>query len=245
MDHVIQLRQEVAACKRYAVARVTDAVGQASVRCIQCFKATPSNFSTNFRHKSRWEWLLISVSYSNQRWTQEVPVLRLYIPQYTVLLTAKVKNPRLGYTWQKNDPGVGRSWYQSSAIHLGWGYLRGLDPGWWIPTILEWYYPIPWLVWYTSLVRRPLRPDWYHLRSDDREVAYVWSTEHIRRLSWLDWWNWVKVIADFKTSNAPYMNRFPDRGDKMGFGGFRKYQKVPANGRLSAGSEEGPDSSVM
>ena len=35
----------------------------------------------------------------------------------------------------------------------------------------------------------------------------------------------VKVIADFKTSNAPYMNNFPDRGDRMGFGGFRKYQK--------------------
>ena len=35
----------------------------------------------------------------------------------------------------------------------------------------------------------------------------------------------VKVIADFKTSNGPYMNTFPDRGDRMGFGGFRKYQK--------------------
>ena len=35
----------------------------------------------------------------------------------------------------------------------------------------------------------------------------------------------MKVIADFKTSNAPYMNTFPDRGDRVGFGGFRKYQK--------------------
>ena len=35
----------------------------------------------------------------------------------------------------------------------------------------------------------------------------------------------VKVIADFKTSNGPYMNTFPERGDRMGFGGFRKYQK--------------------
>ena len=35
----------------------------------------------------------------------------------------------------------------------------------------------------------------------------------------------VKVIADFKTSNGPYMNTFPEKGDRMGFGGFRKYQK--------------------
>ena len=35
----------------------------------------------------------------------------------------------------------------------------------------------------------------------------------------------VKVIADFKTSTAPYMNTFPERGDRAGFGGFRKYQK--------------------
>ena len=34
-----------------------------------------------------------------------------------------------------------------------------------------------------------------------------------------------RVIADFKTSNAPYMSTFPDRGDRIGFGGFRKYQK--------------------
>ena len=35
----------------------------------------------------------------------------------------------------------------------------------------------------------------------------------------------VKVIADFKTSNGPYMSSFPDKGDRMGFGGFRKFQK--------------------
>ena len=35
----------------------------------------------------------------------------------------------------------------------------------------------------------------------------------------------VRVIADFKTSNAPYCSTFPDRGDRIGFGGFRKYQK--------------------
>ena len=35
----------------------------------------------------------------------------------------------------------------------------------------------------------------------------------------------VRVIADFKTSNAPYTDTFPDRGDRIGFGGFRKYTK--------------------
>ena len=74
---------------------------------------------------------------------------------------------------------------------------------------------------------RPLRPDWHHLRSDDREVAYVWSTEHqyagcpdlIGEIGG------VRVIADFKTSNAPYCSNFPERGDRIGFGGFRKYTK--------------------
>ena len=35
----------------------------------------------------------------------------------------------------------------------------------------------------------------------------------------------VRVIADFKTSNAPYCANFPERGDRIGFGGFRKYTK--------------------
>ena len=35
----------------------------------------------------------------------------------------------------------------------------------------------------------------------------------------------VRVIADFKTSNAPYCSVFPQRGDRVGFGGFRKYTK--------------------
>ena len=85
---------------------------------------------------------------------------------------------------------------------------------------LDWFDIIHWS-------ERPLRPDWYHLRSDDKEVSYVWSTVHkyagcpdlIGEIGG------VKVIADFKTSNGPYMNTFPDRGDRMGFGGFRKYQK--------------------
>jgi hypothetical protein len=35
----------------------------------------------------------------------------------------------------------------------------------------------------------------------------------------------VRVIADFKTSNAPYCANFPAKGDRIGFGGFRKYTK--------------------
>ena len=85
---------------------------------------------------------------------------------------------------------------------------------------LDWFDTIHWS-------ERPLRPDWHHLRSDNREVAYVWSTEHkyagcpdlIGEIGG------VKVIADFKTSTAPYRNSFPDRGDATGYGGFRKYQK--------------------
>jgi hypothetical protein len=65
------------------------------------------------------------------------------------------------------------------------------------------------------------------LRSDDREVAYVWSTEHLYAgcPDLIGEIGGVRVIADFKTSNAPYMNTFPERGDRIGFGGFRKYQK--------------------
>ena len=53
---------------------------------------------------------------------------------------------------------------------------------------------------------RPLRPDWNHLRSDDREVAYVWSTEHLYAgcPDLIGEIGGVRIIADFKTSNAPY-----------------------------------------
>ena len=63
--------------------------------------------------------------------------------------------------------------------------------------------------------------------SDDREVAYVWSTEHLYAgcPDLIGEIGGVKVIADFKTSNGPYSSVFPEKGDRMGFGGFRKYQK--------------------
>ena len=42
----------------------------------------------------------------------------------------------------------------------------------------------------------------------------------------------VRVIADFKTSNAPYCATFPDRGDRIGFGGYRKYTVRSTDGGL-------------
>ena len=35
----------------------------------------------------------------------------------------------------------------------------------------------------------------------------------------------LNVIADFKTSNGPYCASSPDRGDRAGYGGWRKFQK--------------------
>ena len=89
-----------------------------------------------------------------------------------------------------------------------------------ISQYLDWFDVIHWS-------ERPLRPDWNHLRSDDREVAYVWSTEHLYAgcPDLIGEIGGVRVIADFKTSNAPYCASFPDRGDRIGFGGFRKYTK--------------------
>ena len=105
----------------------------------------------------------------------------------------------------------------------------GLDPGvpdeyqdFWtgITQYLDWFDTIHWS-------ERPLRPDWNHLRSDDREVAYVWSTEHLYAgcPDLIGEIGGVRIIADFKTSNAPYSAVFPEKGDRAGFGGFRKYQK--------------------
>ena len=104
-----------------------------------------------------------------------------------------------------------------------------LDPG--VPEEYQdfWTGLTEYLDWFDILhwSERPLRPDWNHLRSDDREVAYVWSTEHLYAgcPDLIGEIGGVKVIADFKTSNGPYMNCFPDKGDRMGFGGWRKYQK--------------------
>lgn len=157
----------------------------------------------------------------------------LYLPSVTTVLSAteSEKSKASLKTWQANNPGkLEEASTRGSAIHKCCeDHIRGIPVecpeeyrGFWngINQYLDWFDEIHWS-------ERPLRPDWNHLRSDDKEVAFVWSTEHkyagcpdlIGEIGG------VKVIADFKTSNGPYRNSFPDRGDRMGFGGYRKYQK--------------------
>ena len=155
------------------------------------------------------------------------------MPSVTTVLSAteSEKSKRGLRQWQEKNPGaMEAAAARGTAIHKCCeDYLRGNDiqcpeeymPFWrGMDKYLDFFDTIHWS-------ERPLRPDWYHLRSDDREVAYVWSTEHkyagcpdlIGEIGG------VKVIADFKTSVAPYRNSFPDRGDAQGYGGFRKYTK--------------------
>jgi len=157
----------------------------------------------------------------------------LYMPSVTTILSAtETEKSKAGLrTWNLNNPGkLEEASTRGSAIHKCCeNHIRGLPidcpdaySGFWngIDQYLDWFDTIHWS-------ERPLRKDWYHLRSDDKEVAYVWSTEHLYAgcPDLIGEIGGVKVIADFKTSNSPYMNRFPDKGDRMGFGGFRKYQK--------------------
>jgi hypothetical protein len=157
----------------------------------------------------------------------------LYMPSVTTVLSAtETEKSKAGLRqWQENNPGaLEEASTRGSAIHLGCeNYLRGLDPG--VPEEYQefWNGMTQYLDWFDTLhwSERPLRPDWNHLRSDDKEVAYVWSTKHMYAgcPDLIGEIGGVKVIADFKTSTGPYMNRFPDKGDRMGFGGWRKYQK--------------------
>jgi len=157
----------------------------------------------------------------------------LYMPSVTTVLSAtETEKSKAGLrTWNLNNPGkLEEASTRGSVIHKCCeNHIRGLPidcpdaySGFWngIDQYLDWFDTIHWS-------ERPLRKDWYHLRSDDKEVAYVWSTEHLYAgcPDLIGEIGGVKVIADFKTSNGPYMDRFPDKGDRMGFGGFRKYQK--------------------
>ena len=134
--------------------------------------------------------------------------------------------------WQERNPGaLEEAATRGSAIHLGCeNYLRGLKPD--VPDEYSdfWNGITQYLDWFDDLYwsERPLRPDWNHLRSDDKEVAYVWSTVHKYAgcPDLIGTVGGVSIIADFKTSNAPYRTSFPDKGDKGGYGGFRKFQKV-------------------
>ena len=157
----------------------------------------------------------------------------LYLPSVTTVLSAtESEKSKAGLrNWQANNPGaLEAASARGSAIHLCCeNYIRGIPvncpedylPFWdGMSEYLDWFDEIHWS-------ERPLRPDWNHLRSDDKEVAYVWSTihEYAGCPDIIGEIGGVKVIADFKTSNGPYMNTFPDRGDRAGYGGFRKYQK--------------------
>lgn len=157
----------------------------------------------------------------------------LYMPSVTTVLSAtESEKSKAGLrTWQANNPGaLEAASTRGSAIHKCCeNHIRGLPHD--CPDEYEsfWHGMSQYLDWFDTIhwSERPLRQDWYHLRSDDKEVAYVWSTEHLYAgcPDLIGEIGGVKVIADFKTSNGPYMNRFPDKGDRMGFGGFRKYQK--------------------
>ena len=157
----------------------------------------------------------------------------MYMPSVTTVLSAteSEKAKKSLATWQANNPGgLEEASTRGSAIHLGCeNYLRGLDPG--VPEEYQdfWNGMSQYLDWFDTIhwSERPLRPDWNHLRSDDREVAYVWSTEHMYAgcPDLIGEIGGVKVIADFKTSNAPYRSSFPERGDRAGYGGYRKYTK--------------------
>jgi len=157
----------------------------------------------------------------------------LYLPSVTTVLSStESEKSKAGLRqWQERNPGaLEAAATRGTAIHLGCeNYLRGLPPDvpeeympFWngMSQYLDWFDIIHWS-------ERPLRPDWYHLRSDDKEVAFVWSTKHkyagcpdlIGEIGG------VRVIADFKTSTGPYSAVAPQRGDRMGFGGWRKYQK--------------------
>ncbi len=157
----------------------------------------------------------------------------MYLPSVTTVLsgTESEKSKAGLRQWQEKNPGaLEAAATRGTAIHKCCeDYLRGLpiecpeeyQPFWnGMSPYLDWFDTIHWS-------DRPLRPDWYHLRSEDKEVAFVWSTVHkyagcpdlIGEIGG------VKVICDFKTSTGPYSASAPDRGDRMGYGGWRKYQK--------------------
>ena len=157
----------------------------------------------------------------------------LYLPSVTTVLSAtESSKSKAGLRqWQERNPGaLQAAAARGTAIHKCCeDFLRGIEvscpdeyqPFWnGMDQYLEWFDELHWS-------ERPLRSDWNHLRSEDKEVAFVWSTEHkyagcpdlVGEIGG------VKVIADFKTSTGPYTNTFPERGDRVGYGGFRKYQK--------------------
>ena len=113
----------------------------------------------------------------------------LYMPSVTTVLsgTESEKSKAGLRNWNINNPGkLEEAGIRGTAIHHGCeNYLRGLDPG--VPDEYQdfWKGMTQYLDWFDILhwSERPLRKDWHHLRSDDKEVAYVWSTKHL--LCWM------------------------------------------------------------
>ena len=156
-------------------------------------------------------------------------------PSVTTILsqTETAKSKASLANWAKKNPGAKEeAAARGTAIHACCeDYLRGKPihcPEAYLPfwqdmdKILDLVEEIHWS-------EKPLRPDWYHLRSPDKEFSAVWSE---RAGGWCGCPDLiceiggVKVLADFKTSNAFYRNSFPERGDSSGFGGWRKYTKT-------------------
>ena len=157
----------------------------------------------------------------------------LYLPSVTTVLSATESENQ---SWSE-EMAAEQSWWPRSCCctwHINpccfENYLRGLPID--VPEeyMQFWNCMDQYLEWIDELYwsERPLRPDWNHLRSDDKEVAYVWSTVHqfAGCPDLVGTIGGVNVIADFKTSNTPYRTSYPERGDSGGYGGFRKYQKV-------------------
>ena len=157
----------------------------------------------------------------------------LYLPSVTTVLSAteSAKSKAGLRQWQEKNPGaLQAAATRGTAIHKCCeDHIRGIPvecpeeyQAFWngMSEYLDWFDTIHWS-------ERPLRPDWHHLRSDDREVAYVWSTEHqfAGCPDLVGEVGGVKIIVDFKTSTGPYCASAPDRGDRMGYGGWRKFQK--------------------
>lgn len=153
-------------------------------------------------------------------------------PSVTTILsqTETEKSKKALQQWLKNNPNNDAA-HRGTLVHKCCeNYIRGLPieipdeyrPFWeGLSQYLDWIDEVHWS-------ESPLRRDWLHCRSADRQFASVWSTEHdyAGAPDLVCEIGGVKVIADFKTSNGPYRTSFPERGDRLGFGGFRKYQKV-------------------
>ena len=156
-------------------------------------------------------------------------------PSVTTILsqteTAKAKASLAN--WSKKNPGAKEAAAaRGTCIHACCeDYLRGKPVH--VPDEYAsfWHGLSPYLDWFDEIwwSERPLRSDWYHLRSPDKEFSAVWSDQAGGWCGCPDLIGeigGVKILADFKTSNAPYRNSFPDRGDAQGFGGYRKFTKT-------------------